>query len=594
VERVTNPDPICTDLETAQRWVELGIAKIKSDIHYFGALPGAGISLSLEPLTILPENSNQTLSIDVTSFLEKEKLDPQISYHIEIFKDKNFVGREMYADDDGKFSITLVPSEKRCADTKLWNCTEFIGEFKRIPPSVYYGDSEIHSPAFGKASELRVAFTLYQTVPVTQGPSTSYSMNSIEGRTFSFTVSEDLPQNDEKVEELEPMQEGSRVPGSEVQCQEGFICYENLSGGLGPSGGLPIESMGGDKLCHKECVIDSDCPANAPMCILKDRITEDYSEGFYLCVTEDKGNSIREPKFESCLVSKEKELQEAIDQDGIIRVRGDPLGPHKADFNGVRIDFLPNVASDLNFGERKSMMFYEYGFNTIRSQGGIYGSLIVYYPFNDTFRILCELEQDNRIYKTGFNIDWLPFEQGYLSPQKQSSFSSQENLSPRELTADEKDFESCTTGNYSRSHGLGSWSISIQRSEDGKCFMEWIDEIEGGYTKSFCVFRIGDYNASNWDTELTYPFTHPNLNLSMRASSNPCLLIETGNVFWTDFQVHSSPNLQIEFGVLPSDITCKQGLELIFKSSDKSPACVKSSTAQKLLVREWRVLGYYD
>jgi len=36
----------------------------------------------------------------------------------------------------------------------------------------------------------------------------------------------------------------------------------------------------------------------------------------------------------------------------------------------------------------------------------------------------------------------------------------------------------------------------------------------------------------------------------------------------------------------------KNNFELIFKSSDKSPACVKQSTAQKLLVRGWTALGH--
>ena len=316
----------------------------------------------------------------------------------------------MYADDNGKFSIVLVTTERKCSDTKLWNCTEIVGENRRMPMWVIYGDSEIHSPAFGKPGEVMVAFTIYQTSPVTQGSNTSYTTNAIDGRTFSFIVKDNSPTKQNEAVELEPLQECSRVPGSEVQCQQGFICYEHLSGGLGLFGSIPIESIGGDKLCHKECFIDNDCPANAPMCILKKLSTEDYVEAFYLCVTEEEGNSVREPKFESCLVSKEKELQEAIEMDEATQVRGNPPKPHKADFNGVRIDFLPYMSTNLTFSERKSIMFYEYGFNTIRSQGGIYDSLIVHYPFNNPVQTLCELERDNRIYKTGFNIDWKPIE----------------------------------------------------------------------------------------------------------------------------------------------------------------------------------------
>lgn len=50
---------------------------------------------------------------------------------------------------------------------------------------------------------------------------------------------------------------------------------------------------------------------------------------------------------------------------------------------------------------------------------------------------------------------------------------------------------------------------------------------------------------------------------------------------------HLSPQKQIKVGILPEDITCREGLELIFKSSDHSPACVKPETAEKLVKRGW-------
>ncbi|MGI0022229.1 MAG: thermonuclease family protein [Nitrososphaeraceae archaeon] len=48
-----------------------------------------------------------------------------------------------------------------------------------------------------------------------------------------------------------------------------------------------------------------------------------------------------------------------------------------------------------------------------------------------------------------------------------------------------------------------------------------------------------------------------------------------------------TPRQQISNGVLPEDVICKEGLELIFKSRDNSPACVKPQTAQKLVDRGW-------
>lgn len=44
---------------------------------------------------------------------------------------------------------------------------------------------------------------------------------------------------------------------------------------------------------------------------------------------------------------------------------------------------------------------------------------------------------------------------------------------------------------------------------------------------------------------------------------------------------------QVKNGVLPENITCKDGLELIFKLSNNSPACVKPQTTEKLIQRGW-------
>lgn len=48
-----------------------------------------------------------------------------------------------------------------------------------------------------------------------------------------------------------------------------------------------------------------------------------------------------------------------------------------------------------------------------------------------------------------------------------------------------------------------------------------------------------------------------------------------------------SPHKQVLSGINPQDVICSKGLELIIKSTDNSPACVKSSTAEKLIKRGW-------
>jgi len=47
------------------------------------------------------------------------------------------------------------------------------------------------------------------------------------------------------------------------------------------------------------------------------------------------------------------------------------------------------------------------------------------------------------------------------------------------------------------------------------------------------------------------------------------------------------PKRQVEQGILPNDVFCKEGLELIFKSKNNSPGCVKPTTAKKLIERGW-------
>jgi len=48
-----------------------------------------------------------------------------------------------------------------------------------------------------------------------------------------------------------------------------------------------------------------------------------------------------------------------------------------------------------------------------------------------------------------------------------------------------------------------------------------------------------------------------------------------------------APLQQMKSGVAPSDVTCKDGLELIFKASDGSAACVKPSSVEKLIQIGW-------
>lgn len=48
-----------------------------------------------------------------------------------------------------------------------------------------------------------------------------------------------------------------------------------------------------------------------------------------------------------------------------------------------------------------------------------------------------------------------------------------------------------------------------------------------------------------------------------------------------------APLKQIENGISPKDIECKEDMHLVFKNIDDSPACVKTTTVDKLIEREW-------
>lgn len=48
-----------------------------------------------------------------------------------------------------------------------------------------------------------------------------------------------------------------------------------------------------------------------------------------------------------------------------------------------------------------------------------------------------------------------------------------------------------------------------------------------------------------------------------------------------------SPKKQMDDGVAPNDVVCKEGLDLLIKTSDGSAACVKSSSVETLIARGW-------
>lgn len=55
--------------------------------------------------------------------------------------------------------------------------------------------------------------------------------------------------------------------------------------------------------------------------------------------------------------------------------------------------------------------------------------------------------------------------------------------------------------------------------------------------------------------------------------------------------VADSPKSQYAEGTDPYDVMCNESLELVIKNSDKSPACVKSTSVSELIERGWAVIA---
>jgi len=80
-------------------------------------------------------------------------------------------------------------------------------------------------------------------------------------------------------------------------------------------------------------------------------------------------------------------------------------------------------------------------------------------------------------------------------------------------------------------------------------------------------------------------FTDPNIE-EPGAMLGVIFRIVPSSIF-NEFEKIPSPREQVENGFLPNNVTCNKGLELILKSKNNSPACVKPTTAKKLIERGW-------
>ena len=98
-----------------------------------------------------------------------------------------------------------------------------------------------------------------------------------------------------------------------------------------------------------------------------------------------------------------------------------------------------------------------------------------------------------------------------------------------------------------------------------------INFIEG---QEYLVFA--DFSGSEIQSQLCGPTNlteFSNVDLIRNISENDIL----------------SPLKQVSLGISPENVTCKNNYEIIFKYMNNSPACVKPSTAETLIERNWGV-----
>jgi len=105
--------------------------------------------------------------------------------------------------------------------------------------------------------------------------------------------------------------------------------------------------------------------------------------------------------------------------------------------------------------------------------------------------------------------------------------------------------------------------------------------------KEYLVYAFGE-NESSLNTitcSRTLPIALAEKDLLALGQSHITFPANATNT--TDDYTHLSPRQQMKKGVQPVDVVCSEGLVLMKKLSKNSVACVKPTTAEKLVERGW-------
>lgn len=108
-----------------------------------------------------------------------------------------------------------------------------------------------------------------------------------------------------------------------------------------------------------------------------------------------------------------------------------------------------------------------------------------------------------------------------------------------------------------------------------------LDDPKFNETKTTNHSRTLEIHYSDQDVKEYLAITTDTMIMKPYKLGSECFPMDTKNI--------PPPIKQVNNGVPVNEVICKEGLELIFKSTNGSPACVKPTTAMKLIERGWGV-----
>ncbi|MHB8602597.1 MAG: Hint domain-containing protein [Nitrosotalea sp.] len=116
------------------------------------------------------------------------------------------------------------------------------------------------------------------------------------------------------------------------------------------------------------------------------------------------------------------------------------------------------------------------------------------------------------------------------------------------------------------------------------------ENITGSSLASNLSYRAIASGTANTTITFSYVIDNKTSNLSFDNNStsiSKSFLYAISNQSKETTPSISSPLKQFKSGIAAQDVTCNNGLQLVIKSEDNSPACVTPDTASKLVIRGW-------